>query len=140
VISSTTAATPTTSPSGNSFKTDWYGGLSGVAQGALNLKVSYRGYCSTTTTTAAVPCNQILSIWNWRTSTWVPVDSRTVSAETTVSNAAVPASPAGRWLDYLGTGVYAGQVRIRVFDYRPAAGGTQFRSRGNFMKLVYDAP
>jgi hypothetical protein len=140
VISSTTTATPTTTPSGNSFKTDWYGGLSGVAQGALNLKVSYRGYCSTTTTTAAVPCNQILAIWNWRTSTWVPVDTRTVSAETTVSNAPVPASPAGKWSDYLGTGAYAGQARVRVFDYRPAAGGTPFRSRGNFMKLVYDVP
>jgi hypothetical protein len=31
-------------------------------------------------------------------------------------------------------------VRVRVFNYRPAAGGAAFRSRGNFMKVVYDAP
>ena len=144
VVNSTATATPTTTPPGDSFKADWYGGLTGVAQGLLNLKVSYKGYCSTTTTTAAVPCNQILSIWNWRTSQWVQLDSRTVTSESpsgTISDLPVPASPsAGKWSDYLGTGASAGQVRIRVFNYRPSVGGAAFRSRGNFMKLVYDAP
>jgi hypothetical protein len=141
VLASTATATPTTTPAGNSFKTDWYGGASGVAQGAQNLAVSYKAYCSSTTSTAAVPCNQIVYIWNWRTNAWVQLDSRVVASETAISSVAVPQSPApGKWSDYLGSGAYAGQARIRVFNYRSGVGAAAFRSRGNFMKLVYDAP
>ena len=140
VVNSTATATPTTTPAGNSFKADWYATLSGVAQGGANLKVSSKGYCSSTTSTAAVPCSQILSIWNWRTSTWLQLDSRLVTSEAagTIAGLAVPPSPsAGKWSDYLGTGAYAGQVRLRVFSYATAGA---FRSRANFMKFVYDAP
>jgi hypothetical protein len=141
VLNSTPTATPTTSPPGNSFKTDWYATLSGVAIGATNLKVSTKSYCSETLTTTPVACSQNVYIWNWRTSQWVQLDSRTVTSESpsgTVADAAVLPSPAaGKWSDYIGAGASAGQVRVRIFDYRTAGA---FRTRANFMKLVYDAP
>jgi hypothetical protein len=150
VVNSTTTATPTNSPpapvattcpSANcSFKTDWYGGFGGVASGGTNLNVTYKGYCSSTTSTAAVSCQQIIYIWNWRTNSWAPlVGPSTITAEISTS-VVVPASPAaGRWSDYIGTGSYAGQVRVRIFNYRLTP-GPAFRARANFMKLVYDAP
>ena len=139
VIQSTATATPTTTPAGNSFKADWYGTVSGIAQGSQNLVVTGKTYCSSTTTTVPVSCNQIIAIWNWRMNAWVQLDARTLTSETSVTSP-VTASPAGRWSDYIGTGVYAGQARVRVFAYRPQVGGAAFRVRGNFMKLVYDAP
>jgi multicopper oxidase len=118
------------------FKADWYGGFSGVAQGATNLKVSYKGKCSLT-------CNQTVSIYNWRTASWVQLDpaspaTRPVGpADVAINDVAVPPSPAaGSWTDYVGTGANAGLTRVRILATR---GGT-FISSGNFMKLVYDAP
>jgi len=136
VVNSTTVATP---PAVNSFKTDWYATFSGVAIGATNLKASSRSYCSSTASTTSLACNQILFIWNWRTSTWVQLDSRSVTSEATgtIQDIAVPASPVGKWSDYIGTGASAGQVRVRIFDSRTAGA---FRTRANLMKLVYDAP
>jgi hypothetical protein len=145
VLGSTTTATPTTAagpvPAGNSFKVDWYGGQSGVATGGTNLNVTYKGYCSSTTSTAAVSCQQIVFIWNWRTNAWVPlVGPVAITAEGTTSVAVPPSPSAGKWSDYIGSGSNAGLARVRVFDYRPQTGGAAFRTRANFMKVVYDAP
>ena len=140
LVNSTTTATPTTTPAGNSFKADWYATVGGVATGSTNLRVSYKGYCSATSSVTAVTCTQILAIWNWRTSTWLQLDSRVVSSETSIANVLVTPPAGSRNSDYIGTGSSVGQIRIRVFDYRPQVGGAAFTSRGNFTKVLYDTP
>jgi hypothetical protein len=114
--------------------------VAGVATGSSNLRVSYKGYCSATSSATAVSCNQILAIWNWRTSSWLQLDSRVVTSETSISNVVVTPPAGSRNSDYIGTGSSAGQIRLRVFDYRPQTGGAAFTSRGNFMKVLYDTP
>jgi hypothetical protein len=152
VVGSTTTATATngTPPpagsapaaAGNSFKTDWYAGFSGVASGSQNLRVTYRGYCSSTTSTTAVGCQQVAYVWNWRLSRWdsLVAAPAPVVGETTTTFTVAASPSAGKWSDYIGTGASAGQTRVRVFDYRPQAGGAAFRTRANFVKLVFDAP
>jgi hypothetical protein len=119
-------------PAPNTYKADWYGGFSGVATGASNLTATFKGKCN------VADCTQNVYIWNWRTKLWVQLDSRTVgTSDVTVASVAVPASPAGKWSDYVGTGAQIGQVQVRVYNSRAAG---IFTESGNFMKLVYDAP
>jgi hypothetical protein len=119
-------------PAPNTYKADWYGGFSGVATGASNLTATFKGKCN------VADCTQNVYIWNWRTKLWVQLDSRTVgTSDVTVASVAVPASPAGTWSDYVGTGAQIGQVQVRVYNSRAAG---IFTESGNFMKLVYDAP
>jgi hypothetical protein len=128
-VASTTTAI---GPAPNSFKADWYGGFSGVATGAANLKVTFKGKCN------VANCTQIVYVWNWKTKLWVQLDSRTVgTTDVTVDSVAVPANLAGKWSDYVGTGAQIGQVQVRVYNSRAAG---IFTESGNFMKLVYDAP
>ena len=114
-------------------KTDWYAGFTGITPGGSNLKVTYSGKNS-------VSCTQSLHLWNWRTNAWVQVGvSQAVGpAGATINSVAVPGSPsATSWSDYIGTALYAGQARLRVF----CQGSTPaYFSSGNFMKIVYDAP
>ena len=123
------------------YDAHWYAGFTGVAQGGLNLKVSYTGKCS-------VACNQTIYVWKWTTpSGWVQIDpappatSRAVgTTDVPIADIAVPPSPAaGKWSSYIGTGANAGQVRVRVSTSR-AAGTGVYSTSGNFMKLTYDAP
>jgi FtsP/CotA-like multicopper oxidase with cupredoxin domain len=108
-------------------RTEWYGGFSGVPAGFQHLKVAYTGKHSTT-------CTQTVSIWRWATSTWVPLDSRSVGA----SNVAITGLlPPGAASDYRGTGANAGQLRVRI---ECTGSATNFTSSGTFMNLVYDAP
>ena len=118
-INSTTTGTRTT---------DWYGQFSGVAAGATNLKVTYKG--NNTVATAS----QELYIWNWTTSSWgSPISGPTTVGLTDVSVTSAPiALPAGN----IGTGTNKGLVRVRV----RTTNGANFVTGGNLMKLVYDAP
>jgi hypothetical protein len=130
-INSTPTATP---PAPNAYKTDWYGGFTGVLAGPQNLRLSYKGKCS-----QAAGCMQSLYIYNWRTKTWLLLDApRAVgTSDVAVNDLVVPASPAGKWIDWVGTGASAGIVQLRVYTTRTSG---SFVSSGNFMKLVYDAP
>ncbi len=136
---------------------DWYASFTGVAAGAQNLKVTYKGKdCTGTTgtTCAALTTNlplQTTKICNWTiagaagcaTATsngWVnlpppqaqPVGSTDVSTTWTLLGAADA---------YIGTGSYRGQVRVLVHTQRwTAPSPTTFSTWGSFMKLVYDAP
>jgi hypothetical protein len=128
-----TSTAPATAPV-NTAKTDWYAGYTGIITGSTNLKVTYSGKNS-------VSCSQTLSIWNWRTNAWVQLGAAQAvgpAGTLTPISAAVPGSPnAASWSDYIGTGTYAGQSRVRVF----CQGSTPaYFSSGNFMKIVYDAP
>ena len=48
------------------------------------------------------------------------------------------AATPGVGASYIGTGNYAGQVRVLVHTQR--TGSTSFSTWGNLMKIVYDAP
>ena len=81
-----------------------------------------------------------VSIWNWATSSWTPLDGPTAVGATDVTvsdNTLVPESPVDSWADYVGTGANKGFVRVRVLT---TGAGANFVTGGNLMKLVYDAP
>ena len=108
-------------------RTDWYATLSGLPAGLLNPKITYRGGNSQT-------CTQTISVWRWTTNTWIQLDSLSVgTAQQTRPNLVPPGNPA----NYVGTGSFKGQMRVRVACIGPAS---NFFSTGNLLKLVYDAP
>jgi hypothetical protein len=112
------------------LRTDWYGAFTGVASGAGNLVVTYRGRNSTTGVT------QTVSIWNWTTSAWVAVaPAQAVGTTEAQVSGAAPGSAA----NYIGKGASAGQVRVRVLSQRTSGSGAFFTS-GDLMKITYDAP
>ena len=119
MINSTTTGTRTT---------NWYAQFSGVPAGAANFVVTYKGSNSVT-------ASQNIYIWNWTTSTWFQIAGPTTvgTTDVTVTSAPPIAAPAA----YIGTGAYNGQVRVRVLT---TGGATNFVTRADFMKLVYDAP
>jgi hypothetical protein len=108
--------------------TDWYAGFTGIAEGGTNLKITYKGKNS-------VSCNQSLYLWKWALAgSWVQV-SAPAAVGTTDVTVTVPtiADPT----QYIGTGTYRGQLRLRVLCNGPT---TSWVSSGNLIKLVYDAP
>ena len=129
-VNSTTTATP---PAPNTFKTDWYGGFSGVVAGATNLRATYKGKCS-----QAAGCQQTLFVYNWRTKAWKQIAGpAAVGTADVTTDVAITPTGTEKITDFVGTGAYAGVVQLRVYTTRTAGA---FFSSGNFMKLVYDAP
>jgi len=140
--------------------TDWYAGFTGVPAGSQNLKVTYKGKnCAGTsgTTCAALTTNtpqQTVKVCNWTvagaagcaTATsagWVtlpppPAQPQSVGSTPEVSSTWTLPGPAA---SYVGTGTYAGQVRVLVHTQRwtPTA-PAPFSTWGNLMKIGYDAP
>ncbi|MEU4191725.1 multicopper oxidase domain-containing protein [Kribbella sp. NPDC026611] len=139
--------------------TDWYAGFGGVPAGSANLKVIYEGRnCASTTATTctALTTNlpqQTVKICNWTVAGAAGCSTATSAGWTTLPGA--PAQPqnvgstdvSSTWTlpgsasAYIGTGSYAGQVRVLVHTQRftgpaPAA----FSTWGDLMKIVYDAP
>ena len=156
----TGAATHANGATISALANDWFATFSGVVSGSKNLKVTYKGKnCATTTLTtcsviaAPVP-QQTVKICNWTiggaagcaTATgagWVtvpltgPAQPQAVGSTDVSSTWTLPGSAAA----YLGTGSYAGQVRVLVHTQRwTAPSPTPFSTWGNFMRLVYDAP
>ncbi|MFF4417891.1 multicopper oxidase domain-containing protein [Streptosporangium sp. NPDC001559] len=118
-VTSTTTETPAA---------DWYGGFAGVPAGASALTVTYTGHnpAGTLPTT--------LWAWRWSTGTWVRLGAETgVGTSDTMITRVLPAPQP----DFLGTGANQGKVRIRVLTTGTTTG---FLTRGNLLKLTYDAP
>jgi hypothetical protein len=162
---SSTAASHSSGATITALSNDWYAGFSGVPPGALNLSVTYQGKnCSVTTTagncgTALAPIlpAQTVKICNWAVSGatgcsapnspgWVtlpapPAQPQGVGSSDVTSTWTVGAT-SGTGFSYLGSGAYAGQVRILVHTERSSSPPTPttFSTWGNFMKIVYDAP
>ena len=103
--------------------TDWYGSvtISQVPSSISKLTVTYDGKYSRTTT-------QTLHLYNWITSAWVQIDSRSVgTSDVTVTN--VQISPA----NYIST---SGVIRLRVLG----TGGTKnYTCSGDFMQFTVEA-
>jgi hypothetical protein len=129
-----TNSTPTTAAPG--MRTDWYGGFAGIAAGASNLTVTYIGKKTAVPATAVQTVSQALSIYNWSTGLYEPLGAATnVGATESTVNRTVAGSPA----KYIGTGAFAGQMRVRVVSTRATGSGTFFTS-GDLLKVTYDAP
>ncbi|MDX6545678.1 MAG: hypothetical protein QOG02_1452 [Gaiellales bacterium] len=106
---------------------DWYGQFGGLPAGATNLAITYKGSNSSS-------ASQTVYLWDWTTSSWTQL-----SGPTSVGTSDVTVTPSVISLpaNYIGTGTKHGMVRIRV---RNSKASTSFVTRGNLMKIVYDAP
>jgi hypothetical protein len=94
-LASTTSGTRTTS---------WYGVITGVPNSLQSLTVTYKGSNSRS-------CSQSVSVWNWTTSSWVTLASRSVGASEILHAGLVPAGAAA---DYVSGTSGNGDVRVRV--------------------------
>jgi FtsP/CotA-like multicopper oxidase with cupredoxin domain len=155
----TAAATHSSGAVVTGLATDWYGSFGGVSAGSSNLKVVYQGRnCTGTTgtTCTALTTNlpqQTVKVCNWTVSGaagcstatsagWItlpapPTQPQSVGSTDITSTWTLP-GPASA---YVGTGSYAGQVRVLVHTQRwTASAPTAFSTWGDLMKIVYDAP
>jgi FtsP/CotA-like multicopper oxidase with cupredoxin domain len=155
-INSTTTGTRTT---------DWSAGFTGLPAGAANLKLSYTGRncntsinppsaCALTTTgpgSAPAP-SMTVKICNFAapgaagcttaaSPGWVNVpapNGQTVGSAPSSTTWTLPAAPG---VQYVGTGSYKGQVKVRVQTTRSGTtSASNFTTWADFMQIVYDAP
>jgi hypothetical protein len=114
-VNSTTSGTRTST---------WYGSFTGVSRSLANLRVTYSGMQSRTVT-------QNVEIYQWSTSSWVTLNTRSGSTtEVLISNLA----PSGSAVNYVSTG---GEVRIRI---RSVGSSTNFYTVADLLQISYDRP
>ncbi|MDP8911019.1 MAG: S8 family serine peptidase [Actinomycetota bacterium] len=101
-----------------SAASSWYGTFTGLPRAPSKLAVAYKGKNS-------AACTQTVSIWRWPTSSWVQLDSRTVSTETQVD-----AAVGGALNEFVSS---SGDVRVRVRCQRSSA----FFASGNLLRITY---
>ena len=104
----------------------WYALFPGVSNSIRSLRVVYSGFNSAS-------CSQTLSLWNWSTTTWVTVDSRTVGA----SEVLITATPTGTLSQYVSGLSGEGDLYVRVRCSR--ADGTTFYVSADQLKITYQA-
>ncbi|MDQ4145032.1 MAG: S8 family serine peptidase, partial [Actinomycetota bacterium] len=107
------------------YVASWYGSFTGVADSLSNLRITYKGKLSR-------KCTQVLSLYRWSTTSWVEVDSRTVSNTPVLIDKAVTGAPG----DYVSGTSGDGELRMRV---RCKANGSFFSS-GDLMRISYGKP
>ena len=104
----------------------WYGAFAAVSNSLSNLRASYKGNNSGN-------CTQTVAIWNWTTSAWVQLDSRTIGTTEVAINNLIPS---GVLADYVSGTTGNGELRVRI-QCTATANRT---SRGDLMSIVYDGP
>ena len=113
-VNSTTAGTRVAS---------WVATFAGIPASPADLRVTYDGNNSVTRT-------QTISIWNWTTSGWVQLDSRSVGAADVLIADLAPSGP-------LASYVSAGQVRVRIRSTGNLPLPSNFASRGDWLRLSH---
>jgi hypothetical protein len=114
--------TNSTTPLLGTRTSSWYGRMTGVPTALTSLKVTYAGFNSRS-------CTQVLQVYRWTTSSWVQIDSRTVSTtQVTIADL----SPTGAAASYVSP---AGEVRVRVLTTSSAS----FNTAGDLMRIAYVA-
>ena len=114
-VSSTTTGTRTAA---------WYGSFTGIPRSLTKLLVTYKGNNSRN-------CTQTVAIWQWPTSSWVQLDSRSVgTTEIAINNLAATGALAG----YVGGTGASGEVRVRIQCQTTA----NLTSRGDIMSVTYE--
>jgi len=115
-VNSTTAATRASA---------WYGSFPAVPTTLQNLMVTYKGMDSSS-------CTEVVSIWNWVSSSWVQLDSRAVSTTEVLRG---PFVPPGSFGNYVNATSGTGELRVEV-----KCGTTtgSFTSSGDLMSIEYN--
>jgi subtilisin len=113
-VNSTTSGTRTAS---------WYGRIGGVSNDLASLRITYKGRNSRS-------CSQTLWIFNWTTSGWVQLDSRSVGTSEVLVDGYVGGTPA----DYVSGTSGDGEVRVRV---RCTHGSSSFYTRADLLRVTY---
>jgi hypothetical protein len=112
--------TNSTTPLSGTRTSSWYGRMTGVPTALSSLKVTYSGFNSRA-------CTQVLQVYRWTTSSWVQIDSRSVS---TTQVLIADLSPTGAAANYVSAG---GEVRVRVRCTTSAS----FNTAGNLMQITW---
>ncbi|WP_432876910.1 multicopper oxidase domain-containing protein [Kribbella sp. CA-245084] len=155
----TAAATHASGATISALATDWYGTFGGVPAGSSNLKAIYEGSnCASTTATTCASLTTNLPLQTVKVCNWTVAGAAGCSTATAAGWTTLPAPPAqpqavgstnvssswtlpGSASAYIGTGSYAGQVRVLVHTQRfTAPAPATFSTWGDLMKIVYDAP
>jgi subtilisin family serine protease len=111
------------SASSGTRATSWWGSFSGVSNDLSGLGVAYKGKNSKS-------CTQTMSIWNWSSSSWTQLDSRSVGT----SEILVERTPTGTLANYVSGSSGDGELRVRVTCTRK---GPTFYSSGDLMRIAY---
>jgi len=137
---------------------DWYATFTGIAPGAQNFMLTYKGKnCGNTSGTSCTGISTNLPLQTVKICNWTVAGASGCATPTSSGWVTLPApqnigvgSPTdvmttwtltGSMSPYIGTGTNSGQVRILVHTQRwTATNPTPFSTWGNFMNLVYDAP
>ena len=101
----------------------WRASFGGISSQLSDLKVTYKGKNSRS-------CTQTVAIWNWATSSWVQLDSRSVGT----SEVGITVAPGGTLSNYVSSG---GELRVRV---QCTNSSRTFNSQGDLMRISYKAP
>jgi hypothetical protein len=103
----------------------WYATVPDIANAATGLRITYRGSNSRT-------CQQVVAAWNWTTSSWTTLDSRSVgSGEVQLTNLVPP----GTLADYVGGTAGSGDVRVRI---RCTRSNRSFWSNGELLRISWE--
>jgi len=108
------------------YTSSWYGMFGGVSKSLSALTVTYSGKNSRS-------CSQSVSIWNYSTSSWTQLDSRSVGT----SEVKVVRSPSGTLSNYVSGTASEGNLRVRV---RCTANNKSFYASGDLMRIDYSRP
>jgi len=114
------------SNSSSTRTSDWYGSFAAVPNDLSGLKVTYKGKNSRS-------CSQRLYIWNWSTSAWVQLDSRSVGT----TEVLVEKAPSGTAANYVSGTSGPGDLRARV---RCTNSSSTFVASGDLLRIVYSLP
>jgi FtsP/CotA-like multicopper oxidase with cupredoxin domain len=154
----TTAAAHASGAVVTALATDFTAGFTGLPAGSQHIKVTYKGAnCATMTASTCTALTTNLPQQTVRICDWTVGGAAGCAAPTSAGWVTLPPPPAqpqpvgstdvgATWSlptasPYIGTGTYAGQVRLLVHTERytspsPAA----FSTWGNLLALTYDAP
>ena len=111
---------------GGTRVSQWYARFTGIPNGLRTLKVTERARSS-------AQCAQTISIFNWTSRTWLPLDARPVGANETTVERPAP----GNVADYVSGSMGNGEVRVRSRCTRALSG---FVTSSDLARLTYERP
>lgn len=108
-------------------KTSWYGSFLGIPNGLTDLSVAHRSLSSRA-------CTQTIEAWRWTTTSWVRLDSHSVS---TVETGVQGLVPAGAAADYVSGTTGDGELRVRV---KCTNGSASFTHSSDLLSASFTRP
>jgi len=102
----------------------WYGTMTAVPNSLTSLLITYKGKNTLT-------CTQTVGIWNWASSAWLVLDSRSVGTSDVLI---ADLNPGGTLANFVTGRSGNGDVRVQI---RCQTSSGSFVSSGNLMKIVF---